>query len=57
MRWAKERDPIGYFQVLRRNPVNQHIARDEKSHEVELEADVHRIDRFAYQRWAEGAWE
>ena len=56
LRWAKERDPEGYRRALRHHPVNQNISRDEKPHEVELEADPRSVERLAYERWSETAW-
>lgn len=34
LRWVKARDPRRYLEVLKKYPVNQHIFRDERSHEL-----------------------
>lgn len=36
LRQARQKDPEGYAKTLKKYPVNEHIVRDEKVHEVPL---------------------
>lgn len=65
---AKAQDPTRYYEVLKKYPVNQHIDRDEKAHELEADlsdgasdestaASVGRqIDKRVYRDWMNQQW-
>jgi hypothetical protein len=71
LRWAKAKDPARYKRVLRKHKVNQHIDRDERSHEVLTDfreaydpdrghheaGPVREINRRVYLEWTSSAWE
>lgn len=57
LRRIRAREPERYRQVLKRNPVNQNVTRDELSHELPYDATVGDeagtlvVDRQQYRDW------